>query len=229
VHASAATSATSAARATGQIAIHHILWFGPAEHSPVPAARSRRRRAQRRSRPARYRAAEGLVLTAASTTARWRGTGTADRHYARSPWIGAHGSPSEYVLLLMKGHAASEQGLPPVCPQGLDPLSFASGYVEGKARQSKPAPLRLAPRAADLFRDHAAARVAVAPDRRRIKFRRNIAFRSELSLAWVGARVPQPPFDPRIGPSPTAYLSGWGAIKLAQSWSPAESDPAGEC
>jgi hypothetical protein len=28
-------------------------------------------------------AAEGLVLTAASTMARWRGTGTADRHYAR--------------------------------------------------------------------------------------------------------------------------------------------------
>jgi hypothetical protein len=57
-------------RATGPIAIHHILWFGPAEHSPVPAARSRCRRAQRRSRPARFRAAEGLVLTAASTTAR---------------------------------------------------------------------------------------------------------------------------------------------------------------
>ena len=67
----------------GQIAIHHILWFGPAEHSPVPAARSQCRRAQRRSRPARFRAAEGLVLTAASTTARWRGTGTADHHYVR--------------------------------------------------------------------------------------------------------------------------------------------------
>ena len=70
-------------RATGQIAIHNILWFGPAEHSPVPAARSRRRRAQRRSRPARFRAAEGLVLTAASTMARVRGTGTADRHHPR--------------------------------------------------------------------------------------------------------------------------------------------------
>jgi hypothetical protein len=30
-----------------------ILWFGPAEHPPVPAARSERRRAQRRSRMAR--------------------------------------------------------------------------------------------------------------------------------------------------------------------------------
>jgi hypothetical protein len=37
----------------------------------------------------------------------------------------------------VKGHAAGEQGLPPVCPQGLDPLSFSSGYGEGKA-QSKP-------------------------------------------------------------------------------------------
>ena len=49
----------------------------------VPAAHLDRCRAQWRSRPARFRAAEGLVLTAASTTARWRGTGTADHHYAR--------------------------------------------------------------------------------------------------------------------------------------------------
>jgi hypothetical protein len=44
-----------------------------------------------------------------------------------------------------KGRAAGEQGLLPVRPKGLDPLSFASGYVEGKARQRKPAPLRLVP------------------------------------------------------------------------------------
>jgi len=80
---SACVSGHLGRRGDGQIAIHHILWFGPAEHSPVPAAQSPCRRAQRQSRPARFRAAEGVVLTAASTMARWRGTGTADHHYAR--------------------------------------------------------------------------------------------------------------------------------------------------
>ena len=59
----------------------------PAEHSPVPAARSERRRAQRRSRPARFRAAEGLVLTAASTMASWRNTGTADQGQLELPSV----------------------------------------------------------------------------------------------------------------------------------------------
>ena len=47
-----------------------ILSFGPSgAHSPVPATQSPSRRAQWLSRPALFRAAEGLVLTAASTAA----------------------------------------------------------------------------------------------------------------------------------------------------------------
>src|SRR5271157_819085 len=49
---------------------HAILRFGPSgAHSPVPATQSPSRRAQWLSRPALFRAAEGLVLTAASTAA----------------------------------------------------------------------------------------------------------------------------------------------------------------
>ena len=69
-------------RATGRIAIRHILWFGTRGAFFRPGHLIQKL-AQRRSRPARFRAAEGLVLTAASTTAPWRGTATADRHYPR--------------------------------------------------------------------------------------------------------------------------------------------------
>jgi hypothetical protein len=35
------------------------------------------------------------------------------------------------------GRAAGAKGLPPTCPKGLDPLAFASGYIEGKAERTK--------------------------------------------------------------------------------------------
>jgi hypothetical protein len=78
----------------------------PAEHSPVPAARSECRRAQRRSRMAGTLtsplapALPGHSLTAASTTAPSRGTGTADHTRAPGPSIAVPASPPKNVIVL---------------------------------------------------------------------------------------------------------------------------------
>jgi hypothetical protein len=63
---------TACGNGTGKswITLPGILRFGPrGAHSPVPATQSPSRRAQWLSRPALFRAAEGLVWTAASTAA----------------------------------------------------------------------------------------------------------------------------------------------------------------
>jgi hypothetical protein len=73
----------------------------PRRPSFVPAARSLRRRAQGRSRPAR-RAAVGLVLNAPSTTA---SSIRLDEHACphRRPSIGMAGTPSISVIVLTDG------------------------------------------------------------------------------------------------------------------------------
>jgi len=41
-----------------------------------------------------------------------------------------------------KGRADAMRGLPSKCPEGLDGLSYLSGYIEGKAQRAKH-PLRV--------------------------------------------------------------------------------------
>ena len=41
-----------------------------------------------------------------------------------------------------KGRADAVRGMPSKCPTGLDPLAYASGYIEGKAQRAKH-PLRV--------------------------------------------------------------------------------------
>jgi len=41
------------------------------------------------------------------------------------------------------GRTAGSKGLPAKCPEGLDELAFASGYIEGKAERTKRPPLRV--------------------------------------------------------------------------------------
>jgi hypothetical protein len=136
-----------APRATGRSQTITFSCSAPAEHSPVPAARSERRRAQRPSRMAgtlTYPLATplpGHSLTAASTTARWRGTGTADHTRYPRPYIAATASPQKNAFVLtvttpsmasvMLGRSSSGVRSPVATkrmpPENLSPDSTAAG------------------------------------------------------------------------------------------------------